>query len=550
MERISSNPYRVLGVLANSTTKEITSSRNKIIAHINANIDIESDYDFPVLGALNRNLNIVNVANSKINLDIEKVHNAIFWFYKGNHTDNPAFESLKDGNLEDATEIWSKVASSNIISLNNFSAFLNLSTLKLSQAINGTLDQSILKEALRLKLLFLESDFVKEFIDNVAGHNVKIDKVDLQKEFIIQVEKETSNRKFNILRFLEIINGFDFSAKSDILKTYIKHPVEDTKSKVEATRASRKSNASIAIRYGKKLFEDTKESLLLIKSVTGNQDIRYTKIADDVADEILSCAIDYFIANRDSNTIDPSSEALSLMKVAKSLGVGSLINQRSNENIENLQEWISDKPLRDKHKVIEKDIKAIIAIIDEFDSRLETIANAKLIINKSQNYLINIKNALGNTDDLYLKLSTRIAQQAQHNIIEEVNEAQSNAEKTIRFDRYGTINTLKTVLSNAWYATTLIGSLDMEYDFKVNRYNKNKASLRELCNSLDINTSGSSSSVSTSSGSYGRTAASSTSGSNRTSSTSSSQSNSNEVPAWLKLVAIVFILFLLAKACE
>lgn len=548
MEIIRNNPYRVLGVLANSTTKEITSSRNKIIAHVNADIDIECDYDFPVLGTLNRNLNIVNVANSKINLDIEKVHNAIFWFYKGNHTDNPAFESLKDGNLEDATAIWSKVASSNVISLNNFSAYLNLSTLKLSQAIDGTLDQSILKEALRLKLFFLESDFVKEFIDNVAGHNVKIDKVDLQKEFIIQVEKETSNRKFNILRFLEIINGFDFSAKSDILKTYIKHPVEDTKSKVEATRASRKSNASFAIRYGKKLFEDTKENLLLIKSVTGSQDIRYTKIADDVADEILSCAVDYFIANRDSNTIDPSSEALSLMKVAKSLGVGSLINQRSNENIENLQEWISDKPLRDKQKVVEKDIKALIEIIDEFDSRAETIANAKLIINKSQSYLVNIKNALGNSDDLYLKLSTRIAQQAQHNIIEEVNEAQSNAEKTIRFDRYGTINTLKTVLSNAWYATTLIGSLDMEYDFKVNRYNKNKASLKELCNSLDVNTTGSSSSASTSSSNYGRTTTP-TSNTNRTSSTSSSQSNDDGIPPILKLVAIVFILFLIAKAC-
>jgi hypothetical protein len=314
------------------------------------------------------------------------------------------------------------------------------------------------------------------------------------------------------------------------LKTYIKHPIEDTKCKVEATRTSRKSNASIAIRYGKKLFEDTKENLLLIKGVTGSQDIWYTKIADDVADEILSCAVDYFIANKDSNTLDPSSEALSLMKIAKSLGVGSLITQRSNENIENLQEWISDKPLRDKQKVIEKDIKALIEIIDEFDSRLETIANSKLIINKSQNYLLNIKNALGNTDDLYLKFSTRIVQQAQHNIIEEVNEAQSNAEKTIRFDRYGTINTLKTVLSNAWYATTLIGSLDMEYDFKINRYNKNKASLRELCNSLNVNLSGSTSSISTS--------------------TSSSQSNSNEVPAWLKLVAIGFILFLLAKACE
>jgi hypothetical protein len=113
-----------------------------------------------------------------------------------------------------------------------------------------------------------------------------------------------------------------------------------------------------------------------------------------------------------------------------------------------------------------------------------------LIINKSQPYLKNIKNILGTSDDLYLTLSTRIAQIAQHNIIEEVNEAQESFERNARYDRNSAIYNIKTVMSKAWEATILISTLDMESDFKFNRYNENKKALKDLCITLGVNTPG------------------------------------------------------------
>ncbi len=103
-------------------------------------------------------------------------------------------------------------------------------------------------------------------------------------------------------------------------------------------------------------------------------------------------------------------------------------------------------------------------------------------------YLSNIKNTLGATDEMYLKLSTRVASQAQSYIIEEVNNAQDNFEYKIAVDRYGTLNKIKTALRAGWEVTNLISTLDMEYVYKNGRFNQNKNALKNLCNQLDVST--------------------------------------------------------------
>jgi hypothetical protein len=190
---------------------------------------------------------------------------------------------------------------------------------------------------------------------------------------------------------------------------------------------------------------------------------------------------------------------------AKSLAIGSVQKQRCIENIENLQEWINNKPERDKQLKIKADLDALIVIFQEFDTRSESVENAKAIITRSKPRLVAIKALLGSSDELYLKLSTRVAMQAQSSIIGEVNKAQENLDYNLMIDRFGTISRLKSTLSNAWSATTLLGALDMEYAFKSNRYNPNKESLRSLCVQLGVSTSTytSSSTTSTSSSSGG-----------------------------------------------
>ena len=555
MELVLNNPYRIVGLLVGATAVQQNRHITRITRFIEAGADVPEEFtafSFTALGNIKLSIENVSHASSKLNLNSDKIIAALFWFYKGNPiTDEPAFDAIKEADLDQVINIWTKLTSNGVVTQRNASAYSNLGTLYLSGILEGTnTNEAILEQGISLKLKFLESDFIKDFKALATDETYKTTKKELQLLFLNQLQSEVEkNGSVTSNKFLDILIKQEFSAKEDFLKGFVQKPIEQIEKKIEETKSKRKANKANSIKAANSLLADTKDSIKQLKSILGTTNIKYASIADKLAMEFFACSRDYFMHFKDTST-DPSEVTMKVFKHAKNIAVGNITMQQIDENIRDLQEWIDDKPTRDKQMLVDNDLKKIISIIDEFDDRAETIANAKLIINKSINYLINIKNILGNTDDLYLKLSTRIAQQAQHNIIEEVNDAQRKAEKSIKFDRFGTINTLKTVLTNAWYATTLIGSLDMEFDFKVNRYNKNKASLKELCNSLDVNTTGSSSSVKTSTSSNGRTTTSSTSSSNSTSPTNSSQSNDNEFPAWLKLAAIVFILFLLAKACE
>lgn len=300
-----------------------------------------------------------------------------------------------------------------------------------------------------------------------------------------------------MINFIKILNDIQFSAKSAVLKSFVNKPIEEIEKKVERTRANRKSDPSSAIEYGKWLFDKTKDDLSLLKSVLGGQDLKYSAIADKIADEVLQCGIDYFKKFSDSDNVDPGTSSMSCFKLAKSIVVGSIVTQRCNENIENLQEWIDD-PDRVKYRRIKQYFVPLSQLIDEFQDQNETIANAVTYISRAKPLLQNIKSILGNTDSLYLGLSTRVASDAQGYIVNEVNVTQDAVIKSAeqfggdrRIASMVFLSKFKEVLTAAWNATVLLGTLDMLSDFKINRYNKNKESLRQLCNQVGVPTYGS-----------------------------------------------------------
>jgi hypothetical protein len=157
--------------------------------------------------------------------------------------------------------------------------------------------------------------------------------------------------------------------------------------------------------------------------------------------------------------------------------------------METVQNWIDEKPEREKQNKIKIDLEALLGIIEEFEDFSNTIQNATNLINRAKPKLNNIKSILGASDDLYLKLSTRIVGDAQSFIIAEVNAAQDNLQIKIMNDRLGTLRMLERVFSHAWTVTNQIATLDMEYDFKVNRFNKNREALKKLCEQIGVSTS-------------------------------------------------------------
>lgn len=411
---------------------------------------------------------------------------ALFWFYKGNAIDEPAFDFLKEADQQNCIDIWVKRTTTKEVNQGNSSAFQNLSTLLLCNAFNGsTINARLLEQGISLKLKFLESDFIKDLKGLATDETYKTTKKELQLLFLNQVQAEidthggiTSNK------FLEILNKQTFSAKEDFLKGFVQKPIADVESFIKETKKQRKDKPSDAEIYGKELFENTEDSLSQLKNILGISNIKYQSIADKVADEILQCGIDFFQEFKDAD-FDPSDESMELFGFASALAVGNIIKQRCQDNTENLQEWIDNKPERDKQQLIHGDFEKIKEYIDEYENLSQNTANAKHLLVRTKPHLMAIKGILGANDELYLGISSRLASDAQGMCVAEINRLQEDVTNTYdQIARITGIFKLKTGVDAAWEVTSIIDKMDLRADFR-RQHTANSNSLYELKSQLD-----------------------------------------------------------------
>ena len=334
MEFVLNNPYRIIGILVGTSSREEHTKTQKLKMYIDAGAEVPEDFSFPLIGSLNRSIDKVNDASSKLNLDNDRVNAALFWFYRGNEvTDEPAFDFLKENNHQNAIETWTKQIGKSEINQSNCSAYHNLSILLFCNSFDGSNINSILFEkGIHLKLKFLESDYIKDFKTLAADVTFKTTKKELQLQFLNQVKSEIDNHGgISSDKFIEILNKQDFSAKTDYLNEFIQKPIEEIEKKIEETRKKQKENNAKAGDFGDKLYNSTKKDLAIIKSILGTSSIKFISISDKVANEILQCSITMFNHFYESET-EVGEIALELNKKAKSIVIGSVVKERINES--------------------------------------------------------------------------------------------------------------------------------------------------------------------------------------------------------------------------
>jgi uncharacterized protein YukE len=505
MKLILFNPYRNVGLLVGATAREQDRQVRRLIQFIEAEQEPEEDFSFPTLGNLHRTIESVTDAASKLNHDSYRMNAALFWFYKGNAiTDEPAFDAIKDGDLDQVLNIWSKLTATADVTQRNASAYNNLSTLYLSGILEGTnTNEAILEQGISLKLKFLESDFIKDFKALATDETFKTTKKDLQLIFLNQVQNEVDkNGGVTSQKFLEILTKQTFSAKEDFLKGFAQKPIEQLERLLNDCKTQRKTKKEDVIVAGDNLYNASKPILAQLKAILGISNLKYTSISDKISDEVLQCGIQLFNDYKDHKTYDLSEPAMKLFAQAKTIAKGSIVKQRCQENTENLQEWIDEKPEREKKAKILVDFENLKNLIDEYDGKSETVSNAKQLLASAVPYLNNLKSVLGSSDELYLGLSSRIASDAQKKLVSEVNRLQEKFSNSYdNATKIAAIILLKQKVNEAYEVITTIGGMDLRQDFR-NSYTTNRNSLSNLKTQLaNVNTG--SSSGSSSSGSSG-----------------------------------------------
>jgi hypothetical protein len=528
MQLVLNNPYRISGILVGTSAKEEHSKLRKLKMYIEADQEVPEDFSFPSLGNLNRSLDNINQAASRLNLNSDRINAALFWFYSGYHTDEPAFDAIKANETEKAIEIWTKLTSSGEITQRNYSAYQNLSTLYLQQSVDvKKIDYDLLEKGIALKLIFLESDFIKDYKTISTDETFLTTKGEMELSFLTDLLTELNKiTRFDSKKLLAIIDVKSFLAKGEFIKTLVQKPLMDIEGLLNQAKAERKANPAKGLEIGQELYKNTKAEMALLQKALGKNDIKLGTLSDKLSDEILQCGIVYFKKYKDSKD-GLADEVLALFALAAKYAVGNMVKERHDENVEHLHQWKNDEPIRLKTKQVKPDLDAVLQLLLEYENDEESILNAQVLLHSVDAHLKNIKNALGKTDELYLRMSTNVAAAAQSYLISEVNEVQSNLDVKIARDRFGTINRLKTTLQAAKSVMEQIGALDMEANFRKNQYLPNKNSLNGLCEQLGVGAT--------------RSYASSNQGNYKTSTSNSSSSMSAENQGCIAVIICVII---------
>ncbi len=462
-EIILKNPYRILGVYANSPKRDIIANKGKATAFLKVNRPVEFPLDLKgILPAPIRTLDLMYEAEAHLAIAKEQIKYAQFWFLKKTPIDDVAFNHLVAGNMAGAIEIWSKQES--------------LSSLQ------NKLVCYLIQDKHRAAVLTAEKLYDKfgdSYINKVDENcTLKMTGTELLHLFLESLGAEIGYQKIIGEITVEDAKSFIISKAVSPLVNKISSEVDKAK-KVDRKDSLARKNA------GQKLMVSTKEPLKQLKGILKVGDPQYQMIADKLGLEILQCGIDYFNNSEDDKA---PYTAMEMQKYAQSVVVGNLAKQRCEENIKILQKIINELP----PKEVKAEDKAIKTELRKFVRLPDKISYAVNLLNNTKPHLQSIKQKLGSTNTYYLNLSTQIVGNALHNIVEEVNAVQNDPQIAFRL-QLGigldptSMDKIKSVVREAWKATAIMDDYDLESDFRAH-YNENRSTLRSMCNQMGITT--------------------------------------------------------------
>lgn len=463
MKIIQNNPYRLLGVYSNSPLKERLSNNNKLKAFLKVGKEASFPLDcIKLLPHLHRTEERVSSAEAMLTLPADQIKYAQFWFIKQSPLDEVAFNHLLNGETEKALSIWAK--KDYVSSLQN-------------RAICALM-QSDVAEALRcFTQLYNSDEHLRDFVIAVTG-----DDSNYSQELLTHSLLDTLCEEFDVYEILPSLS--DTSWKEYVGQRTVTPLIQSIEEEIALAKKTKGKGCTVRLNAGNKLKNATRENLQTLKQLLPVDDIRYQMIADKLGIEILQCGIDYY---NGSDATDAARNAMILQKYALSIVVGKLAKDRCQENVNILQKIIDNLP----PKEVAPESAAIEQELHNYCKLPDKIEHAVTLLNNCKPHLKSIKNKLGANNAFYLKISTKIAGNALHNLIEEVNEAQDllSGEDVNNPLVIIKISYIKKKVKEAWEATLIIDTFDMELDFRKERYGRNRESLKDLCNSLGIETS-------------------------------------------------------------
>lgn len=445
---IDQNPFRVFGVYSNASLKELTANKTRISAYTKVGKSVAFPLDsISSLPDVQRTQEAIQNADHELNMPQNKLIHALFWFVVGSSLDEMAIGHYLAGNGDKAKELLHKRPSS--------TSYVNLSVISFIEGNYGDALQSVFT-------IIEDPEMCKSFVTLICGETFVIDSQDLWKAYIDTVIKEI--KASALLKCITSQHSVDTSYIKNIA---LEEPLQLLNSQLgDVSSKLNNSTPAVAYKLGLQLMKAAKEHLPKVKMLIGKHDVRYISVADALANQILQCGINYYNGTDDDDDVD---KAMVLQEYACSIAAGSLVVQRCQKNLSIL------KSKKDEGAA-SADIAFVIKSLEELQRKYKSISNARVFVNSCKPHLDAIAAQLGSTNELFVKLSTAVANNALGVLVSAINEAQNNSVAVLD-------GTLKSKIDDALSVMSTIGSLTMTQQER-QRFNQNKATLSNMRDQL------------------------------------------------------------------
>ena len=198
--------------------------------------------------------------------------------------------------------------------------------------------------------------------------------------------------------------------------------------------------------------------------------MQFQSISDNLAKQILQCGINYFNNTDDEDDVD---KALKLQKYALNIAIGRLVKDRCKQNVDILLK-------KKEQAAYASDLDAIASELKSFQSSLRpSISRVRSLVNNCKPHLYSLKQKTGSSNELYLKISTAVVNNALGMLIEVVNAAQNSS--TVGYDVIS--GALANTINSAMDVMSLIDKLDMTPQERLH-FNKNYSILKNIKSQL------------------------------------------------------------------
>lgn len=457
---INNNPFRILGLFANASKKDIISSQTKIKAFIKVGKTIVFPLDtIPGLPEVTRDMDSLSKSMKELERPVDQLKAMLFWFVELTPLDKIALNNLMSGDSGKAIEIWS--------STDNASSILNRLTT-----------YTILKDwdniAKVSEALFSESNYTNELCSRVSD-TLRYNSAKLARLYFETICNENPSVLWKIYKTSEANQALSAGKTRSAVWT------SEIKKVLASYLSKRTENQFLEIQKIPKenIAERAQKVLALLKQINWenrkevmDEGLDLSYLRDKVAEAGIQCAVELYNSTENPSKVAEIALELSMLSL-ETAPKDSPIYIRCKDNADALKEICSNLPPKEVAyyaDMLEKHI-------DEFKGFKPTIELSSFFIDSCVPYLMSIRSILGANHKYYISICTRIADYALSSLISDYNKRSETLynllENRPADKRDSVMKSIRDLTKATVVAMYHLQFLGLSSEFKENRFNGN-----------------------------------------------------------------------------